>query len=86
MRRARGFRAAAVVVGAVFVTLVSAASAATSPAAIAWPGSTLLFRDLTHGTKYQAAVTSAVRAWNKLDLGVELEPTSGPAAAPDHAG
>ncbi|MFZ0342529.1 MAG: PKD domain-containing protein [Gaiellaceae bacterium] len=80
MRRARGFRAAAVVVGAVFVTLVSAASAATSPAAIAWPGSTLLFRDLTHGTKYHAAVTSAVRAWNKLDLGVELEPTNGPAA------
>ena len=78
--RARGFRALAVLAGSVFV-IVSAASGATQPAAVAWPGSTLLFRDLTHGKKYHAAVASAVAAWNRLDLGVELEPTRGPAAA-----
>ena len=78
--RARGFRALAVLAGSVFV-IVSAASGATQPAAVAWPGSTLLVRDLTHGKRYHAAVASAVAAWNRLDLGVELEPTSRPAAA-----
>jgi hypothetical protein len=80
MRRARGFWAPAALAVSVLV-IASAASGATQPATIAWPGSTLLYRDLTHGTKYHAAVASAVAAWNKLDLGVELEPTSGPAAA-----
>jgi len=79
--RARGFRALAVLVGVVSVMMGAVASGATQPAAVAWPGSTLLFRDLTHGQKYHAAVASAVAAWNKLDLGVELTSTTGPAAA-----
>ena len=80
MRRARGFRWLALVAGAVLVIAVPAATGAPRPAAVAWPGSILLFRDLTHGKSYHAAVTSAVAAWNRLDLGVELEPTKGPAA------
>jgi PKD domain len=81
MRWGRAFRTLAVLAGVVFVITGSVASGATQPATVAWPGSTLLFRDLTHGKKYHAAVASAVAAWNKLDLGVELEPTNGPAAA-----
>src|SRR5215813_3710738 len=81
MRWGRAFRTLAVLAGVVFVITGSVASGATQPATVAWPGSTLLFRDLTHGKGYHAAVTSAVAAWNKLDLGVELEPTNGPAAA-----
>jgi PKD domain len=81
MLRARGFRAQAVLAGVIFVLVVSAASGSTQPAAVAWPGSTLLYRDLTHGQRYHAAVSAAVTAWNKLDLGVELEPTTGPASA-----
>lgn len=85
MLRTRGFRALAVVAGAAVIA-VSAASGATQPATIAWPGSTLLYRDATHGKKYHSAVATAVAAWNKLDLGVELEPTHGAAAATITAG
>jgi PKD domain len=80
MLGARGFRASAVVVGAVVVA-VSAASGATQPAAVAWPGSTLLIRDATHAQRYHSAIAAAVTAWNKLDLGVQLRSTTGPAAA-----
>jgi PKD domain len=81
MRRVGRVRSLALVAGAVLVVALPAASGATSPAAVAWPGSILFFRDLTRGKSYHAAVASAVAAWNRLNLGVELEPTNGPAAA-----
>lgn len=54
------------------------ASASAGPAAVvAWPGSSLTYRDLSHRSGYHKAIRRAVAAWNRLELGVRLVPAGG---------
>jgi hypothetical protein len=62
---------------------VLAAACALQPAsagvstALVWPGSVIKYRDLTRGARFHRAVAAAVKAWNRLKLGVTLEPVHG---------
>lgn len=52
------------------------ASASAGPAAVvAWPGSSLTYRDLSHRTGYHKAIRAAVAAWNRVGFGVRLVPS-----------
>jgi hypothetical protein len=55
-----------------FVVALQPASASVSTAVV-WPGSVVTYRDLTRGKGLHSAVASAVKAWNRLQLGVKLE-------------
>lgn len=64
---------------------VLAAAGALRPASasvstvLVWPGSVITYRDLTKGPRFHRAVAAAVRGWNRLKLGVALQPVHGPA-------
>jgi PKD domain len=81
-RRGRAPRPALQVVGCVgvltFVVALQPASASVS-AAVVWPGSVVTYRDLTRGKEFHGAVAAAVKAWNRLKVGVKLERVHGQA-------
>jgi hypothetical protein len=72
-----GGRRLFVVAGIVLAAAASGQASAASAIAVAWPGTVLTYRDATGGTGFHRAVLSAVAAWNRLELGVQLEPAPG---------
>ena len=70
----------------VFVCVaVLAAACALQPASASvssvpvWPGYVIKYRDLTRGPRFHSAVAAAVKAWNRLKLGVVLQRVRGQA-------
>lgn len=57
------------------LALLAAASAtAAGPQPRAWPGASILYRDLTGASGYSTAIARAVAAWNRLGVGVRFVP------------
>ena len=65
--------------GTVLAAVALQQAAASTPVAVAWPGTVITYRDLTGSSGFHRAVASAAAAWNRLQLGVQLEPVQGPA-------
>ncbi|HEY6960500.1 MAG TPA: PKD domain-containing protein [Gaiellaceae bacterium] len=70
---APGIRRLAVAVLAVALVVAATASAAAAPAR-AWPGATILYRDLARAGGYSSAIARAVAAWNRAGIGVRFVP------------
>lgn len=64
----------ALVIACVVVAATVLSQASASPTVVAWPGTTITYRDMTSRAGFHRAVAAAVAAWNRLDLGVQLEP------------
>jgi len=73
-----GGRRLVVAAAIVLAAIASRQATAASPTAVAWPGTALTYRDATGSAGFHGAIASAVAAWNRLDLGVQLEPAQGP--------
>lgn len=65
--------------GVVLAAVAIQQATAATPTPVAWPGTVITVRDLTAGSSFHRAVASAVAAWNRLQLGFQLEPVEGTA-------
>lgn len=72
-------RTCLVIGGVVVATTVLQQATAASTTVVVWPGTVITYRDLTGNAGFRGAVVAAVTAWNRLQLGVQLEPVRGAA-------
>jgi len=68
-----------VIAGVVVATAALQQATAASPSVVVWPGTVITYRDLPGGSGFRRSIAAGVAAWNRLNLGVQLEPVHGAA-------